>query len=139
MAGPIHATAVDIRGAGVLLVGPSGSGKSDLAMRLIDRGATLVADDRVLVRRAGAELHLSAPPTIVGLIEVRGVGILARPIVDTTVARLVVDLVRRPDRLPEPDVHLLQGVSLPLLALDAFEASAPIKVEWALAHLLGAG
>ncbi len=72
----VHATAVAIEGEAVLLRGPSGSGKSDLALRLIDGGAQLVADDQTLLRRAGGRVLASAPPAIAGLLEVRGVGVV---------------------------------------------------------------
>ncbi|MGO4863291.1 HPr kinase/phosphorylase, partial [Campylobacter jejuni] len=75
-----------MRGVGVLIAGPSGSGKSDLALRLIDRGAVLVSDDYTLLHVEGGELHATAPVTIAGRIEVRGIGIVDRP----TLARVPV-------------------------------------------------
>ncbi len=75
----LHASAVAIDGHGLLLIGPSGAGKSDLALRLIDDGATLVADDRVIAEARAGRLHLSAPAGIAGLIELRGVGIVRLP------------------------------------------------------------
>lgn len=136
----VHGTSVALEGDGLLLRGPSGSGKSDLALRLVDGGARLVADDQTEIRRVGAELHLAAPATIAGLIEVRGVGILCVPAVASAPLRLVVDLVppERIDRLPEPHFCTLLGVSVPLLALAPFEASAPAKLRVALGYL-GAG
>lgn len=126
----IHATAVAVAGRGVLLLGPPGSGKSDLALRLIDRGAVLIADDRVHVAADGT---LHPPAALAGLIEVRGLGILARPHVAGVPAALVVDLAARPQRMPEPAVRDIGGCRLPVLALSAFEASAPVKVELAVA------
>ena len=70
----LHASTVSIKGRAVLIEGPSGSGKSDLALRLIDRGATLVSDDYTIVRRIDGNLIASAPPNIAGLCEVRGCG-----------------------------------------------------------------
>ncbi len=128
----IHATAVAIRSRAVLLVGPSGSGKSDLALRLIDRGATLIADDRVVVTRVGERLLAAPPPTLAGRIEVRGVGIVDLPWIGGVRVMLVVDLAATPDRLPEPATREVGGVRLPLIALAAFEASAALKVELAL-------
>lgn len=127
----IHATAVAIAGKGVLLLGPPGSGKSDLALRLIDRGAVLIADDRVHVAENGT---LHPPPALAGLIEVRGIGILPMPHVDTVPAALAVDLGEAPQRLPEPAVRRVGGLSLPVIAVAPFDASAPLKVELAVAH-----
>lgn len=138
----LHATAIAIEGQGVLLLGPSGSGKSDLSLRLIDRGAKLVADDRVIVSAALGGLKLSAPPNIAGKMEVRGLGVLELPeslVSEATLARLAVDLSAAPERLPEPEYFEHLGVALPLIRLSAFEASAPIKLEWALALQLGGG
>lgn len=136
---PLHGTAVAVAGIGVLLIGPSGSGKSDLAMRLIDRGALLVADDYVQVLPKAGRLQLSAPPAIAGLMEVRGIGLLRQPILAEVEAGLVVDLATPPDRLPEDQQVSIGGIDLPLIRLRAFEASAPTKIEWALAHLAGPG
>ena len=135
----IHATAVAKDGAAVLLVGPPGSGKSDLALRLIDRGWLLVADDRVIAIPTPEGLRLTVPESIAGLLEVRGVGILPAPHATTALARLLVDLTETPDRLPEPERREVAGFPLPLLRLDPFHASAPIKVEWALAQAMRAG
>ena len=115
----------------MILVGPPGSGKSDLALRLIDRGATLVADDRVHLDPAGC---LHPPQTLAGLIEVRGLGILAMPHVAGISAGLLVDLSAAPERMPAPAFRTVSGVRLPLLWLSAFEPSAPLKVELAVAH-----
>jgi serine kinase of HPr protein (carbohydrate metabolism regulator) len=114
----------------VLLLGPPGSGKSDLALRLIDRGALLIADDRVHLAADGT---LHAPAALAGLIEVRGIGIVPRPHVGGVAAALVVDLAADPQRLPEPAVRDIGGLQLPEIALSAFEASAPLKVELAVA------
>ena len=119
----------------VLLIGPSGSGKSDLALRLIDRGWRLVADDRVVLARHGDALVASAPPVLDGLIEVRGVGIVAEPAAPARVA-MVFDLGAAPDRLPDPSSWTHAGVTVPRLALAAFERSAPIKIERALRTLV---
>lgn len=132
----IHATAVAIDGLGILLLGPSGAGKSDLALRLIDRGARLIADDRVDLVRDGASVALSAPARIAGLIEVRGLGILRYPPVAAPLA-LAVELVAAEtvERLPERDAELFCGVAIPIVRLASFEISAPIKIELALGHL----
>ena len=132
----IHATAVAIDGRGIVLLGPSGAGKSDLALRLIDRGALLIADDRIDLCDDGAQVMLSAPARIAGLIEVRGLGILRFSHVTAPLA-LCVELVAAEmvERLPEPDAELFCGYKVPLVRLAPFEFSAPIKVELALSHV----
>jgi serine kinase of HPr protein (carbohydrate metabolism regulator) len=136
-----HATTVAIGGRGVLLRGPSGSGKSDLALRLIDAGARLVADDQSELWRDGEAVLARAPATIAGLIEVRGLGIVRLDSLPVARLALVVDLVA-PDaieRLPEQRSEAILGVSIPLVALAPFEASAPAKLRLALAAAAGDG
>ena len=134
----IQATCVVVEGLGVLLRGPSGSGKSDLALRLIDGGARLVADDGVELRREGERLLARLPPTapdsVRGRIEVRGLGILPAPAVAEAPLDLVIDLVAADavERLPEPMTAELLGVALPLLRLCAQEPSAAAKVRLAV-------
>ena len=133
----LHASCVAIGGRAVLIEGPSGAGKSDLALRLIDRGALLVSDDYTLVRRKGAGLVASAPATIAGKIEVRGIGIVDMPQRDGLPVALLVGLGGPVDRLPADGMtRTIAGIALPCVALAGLEASAPIKVELALA---GAG
>jgi HPr kinase/phosphorylase len=143
----VHATAVALRhGKGwraALLRGPSGSGKSDLALRLIETGARLVADDRTELVRQGRKVMASAPARIAGLIEARGIGIvkLGR---DQLVKRaeliLLVDLAHpeRIERLPEPASESVLGVELPVVALAPFEASAAAKLRLALRQIANA-
>ncbi len=128
----IHATAVSIGGRAVLLLGPSGSGKSDLALRLIDRGATLIADDRVALTVDGGTLRASPPPTIAGLIEVRGVGIVPEAHVAGVPVALLVDLAHPPERLPHATTRNVFGHAIPVVALDPREPTAALKVERAL-------
>jgi serine kinase of HPr protein (carbohydrate metabolism regulator) len=137
----VHGTSVALGGDGILLRGPSGSGKSDLALRLIDAGARLVADDQTLVERAGADLVMSAPATIAGQMEVRGIGILRLPSVAAAPLRLVVDLVPADavDRLPERQSAAFLGLTVPLLALDPFAASAAAKLRLAVRALAATG
>jgi RNase adaptor protein for sRNA GlmZ degradation len=130
-----HATAVALAGRAVLLLGPPGAGKSDLALRLIDRGWRLVADDQVVLTARDGRLWASPPPTIAGLIEVRGVGIVAEPPLAAAPVVLAIDLARPPTRLPDSDTWLFAGIAVPLIALAAHEESAPLKVERALQHL----
>jgi len=131
----LHASCVAKDGRGILIYGCSGSGKSDLALRLIDRGALLVSDDYTMVHRVEGRLLARAPATIEGRIEVRGLGILPLEHVSDVPLALYVDLnldvVRLPDRR-EP--VWVAGVQLPVIALNALEASAPVKVEVALRH-----
>ncbi|WP_157217730.1 HPr kinase/phosphorylase [Flavisphingomonas formosensis] len=129
----VHASCVAIAGRGVLITGRSGSGKSDLALRLIDRGAELVCDDYSFVRRVGTRLLASAPATIAGKLEVRGIGILEVPHVGETEIALVVTLDEPPQRMPEEGAtRPIAGIAIPVIALDAREPSAPIKTELAL-------
>lgn len=130
---PIHAGCVAIGGRGVLIAGPSGSGKSDLAIRLINRGAALVADDYCRLSVVDGRLVASAPDSIAGKIELRGVGILARPFLADAPVALLIDLGRPPERLPTPAVTDFLGVAVPTIGLNGLEPSAPIKVEAALA------
>lgn len=132
----VHATCIAIGGRGLLLLGHSGTGKSDLALRLIDRGARLVSDDYTLVATEDGRLTGRAPPAIAGKIEVRGVGLVTiEPVQDVPIC-LLVDLDRLPERLPERSERAsVAGVDLPVIGLAALEASAPIKVEYALLNL----
>lgn len=132
----IHASSVAIGGRAVLIAGPSGSGKSDLALRLLDRGACLVSDDYTEIAAEGGRLLASPPGRIAGRIEARGVGILERPFAAGVPVALLVELGHAPERLPEPAARTLGGIAVPLVGLSALEASAPIKVEAAL-HLFG--
>jgi HPr kinase/phosphorylase len=126
----IHGTCVSRDGAGVLFLGPPGSGKSDLALRLLARGFSLVADDRVVV--AG---RVARPvPQLAGLLEVRGLGIVRLAYVADTILALVVEL-GDPPRLPEPQRHEL--LDLPVMATEPFAASAPDRVMLALDCALG--
>ena len=134
----VHGTTVALEGEGVLLRGPSGGGKSDLALSLIDGGARLIADDQTELARVADGLLARSPASIAGRMEVRGIGILRVPTVPSALLRLVIDLVApdRVERLPEPQFCDYLQCSLPLLALAPFEASAPAKIRLALASLV---
>ncbi|HEX9954953.1 MAG TPA: HPr kinase/phosphatase C-terminal domain-containing protein [Allosphingosinicella sp.] len=136
MSDTIHACCAAIGGRGVLISGASGSGKSDLLLRLLDRGAALVSDDYTCLASEKGRLLASPPPNIAGRMEIRGVGIVERPFVEAVPVSLLVDLDASPERLPERRATTLIGVSVPVIALSALEPSAPIKVEAAL-HLHG--
>jgi serine kinase of HPr protein (carbohydrate metabolism regulator) len=129
----LHASTVAQGGRAVLITGPSGSGKSDLALRLLDRGFTLVSDDRTIVRKQDERLIASAPPNIAGKLEIRGIGIVdIEPVSDVPVA-LIVELTSDIQRLPDDarERPILE-VALPLISVDAMTASAPSKVAIAL-------
>ena len=131
----VHGTCVAMDNIGCLLLGPSGSGKSDLALRLVlDHGATLVADDQVAVELRKDKLVAAPPATLAGLIEVRGLGIVpmahrARVTLGLAVVLVAPDEV---ERLPEDDEGIEYfGVVLPLFRVAPFEVSAPHKVRLA--------
>jgi serine kinase of HPr protein (carbohydrate metabolism regulator) len=129
----VHASTVAIDGRAVLITGPSGSGKSDLALRLLDRGFNLVSDDRTLVKRAGDRLIASAPPNIAGKLEVRGIGIIDMEAIGDVPISLLVELDSDIQRLPDDDRRRqVLGVPLPIVNIDALQASAPSKVALAL-------
>jgi RNase adaptor protein for sRNA GlmZ degradation len=128
----VHATAVAHAGRAVLLLGASGAGKSDLALRLIDRGWQLIADDRVALTVTEGLLWATAPPTIAGLIEVRDVGIVTEPSLASAMVALAIDLEGSPARLPEPGVWSYVGITIPCVALSPWGDSAVLKVERAL-------
>ncbi|KQN83957.1 aldolase [Sphingomonas sp. Leaf67] len=132
---PIHAGCVAIRGVGVLIAGPSGSGKSDLALRLIERGGVLVSDDYTLLHVEAGTLHATAPATIAGRIEVRGLGIVDRPTIASIPVALFVE-AGTPDRLPEPMTRTLAGIAIPAYRLALLEASAPAKIDLMLDRIL---
>ena len=129
----VHASTVAIDGRAVLITGLSGSGKSDLALRLLDRGFTLVSDDQTLVRREANRLIASAPPNIAGKLEIRGIGIVEMNHVEHVPVALIVELTGVVERLPDDSRERpILGVRLPLISIDAMTASAPSKVALAL-------
>jgi serine kinase of HPr protein (carbohydrate metabolism regulator) len=129
----VHASTVAIDGKAVLITGPSGSGKSDLALRLLDRGFALVSDDRTIVKRDGNRLIASAPPNIAGKLEVRGIGIVDLQHLENLPVALLVELTSDIQRMPDDSRERpILGVSLPLISIDAMTASAPSKVALAL-------
>lgn len=132
----LHASCVAIDGRAVLIEGRSGSGKSDLALRLIDRGARLVSDDYTVLIRERDRLLAQPPATIAGRIEVRGIGIVEMVHSERVPVALVVTLADQVERLPEErDVRKIAGIALHEIALVAHEPSAPIKVALALARV----
>jgi serine kinase of HPr protein (carbohydrate metabolism regulator) len=144
----IHGTCLAIGDAGVLLVGQPGSGKSDLALRLIDgagaglsgivRAARLVADDQVAVRRAGDRLMASAPLPLAGKLEIRGLGIVDVAPQAEAALRLAVRLTPAAgiERLPDLTRARMEilGIAIPLVLIDPTSASAPARIRAALDH-----
>ena len=139
----VHGTCVALGNRAALLRGGSGAGKSDLALRFMalpregELQPLLVADDQVWVEtRSDGSLMASVPDTIAGKIEIRGLGILEVPFVAEAPLKLVCDLVGTKDvpRMPpEPwERTVIMGVAVPVLKLDPFEVSAPLKLKMAL-------
>ncbi|HTN12540.1 MAG TPA: HPr kinase/phosphatase C-terminal domain-containing protein [Acetobacteraceae bacterium] len=127
----IHASCAARDGAGVLILGASGAGKSDMVLRLIDRGFILVADDRVII-----ENGLASPvASLAGLIEVRGLGLLRLPFQAPARLALAIELTGPPERLPMPMRH--PTLDLPLCRLDPRAASAAQRAVLALDCALG--
>jgi HPr kinase/phosphorylase len=134
----IHASCVAIGGKGVLLLGASGSGKSDLALRLMDGGARLVADDRCEIFVSRKKLCARAPDSIAGLMEIRGIGIIALPYAKNAKLALAVKLGANAQRLPDknfyvPPKGLKSAAPLPLIMVKADAPSAPARIRAALA------
>ncbi|PLS21790.1 HPr kinase/phosphorylase [Neptunicoccus cionae] len=122
---PVHGTAVAVNGQGFLILGPSGSGKSGLALQMIALGASLVADDQVILESRDAQIWMSSPAPLHGLIEARGFGLLKQPALSQARLSRVVDLSAEPEtRMPHPSsvhvmgsrIDLIKGRNLPNLA-----------------------
>lgn len=142
----LHGTCVTIKGHGVLLIGPSGSGKSDCALRLLDAGAMLVSDDRVILTKDADrnQLIANAPDTIKDMLEVRGIGILKWQSVDEAPLRLIVeacngaDEVRMPDQSSDGSFATFAEIKVPKFQFDLRHAAAPAKIRVALDVAIGA-
>lgn len=134
----VHASCVAIRGRGVLLLGPSHAGKSDLALRLLDGGAQLLADDRCELFVRGGKLHARPPRPIAGLLELRGIGIIRVAHIQSAAIAMTVRLGRkRQPRLPEPEFYAapkaLSGMQpVPQIMVNGAEPSAPARIRAAL-------
>lgn len=140
----MHATVIAVGQRAIIIRGPSGAGKSDLALRclavaasqLVASPARLVADDQVVLTRNGLTLSAAAPPTLLGQLEVRGLGIIEVDPEQEARVVLIADLVdrNRIERLPDPwPTTSILGLTVPLLRVCAFDASAPLKLLTALA------
>lgn len=132
----IHASCVSWQNKGILIIGKSGSGKSDLCLRLIQEyGAFLVADDRVNLNVSHETIFATSPDNIKHLLEVRGIGILNPPSVDACAINMVVELVDKSEvveRLPDNEFWTHGGIQIPLIRIHAFEVSATHKIIAAL-------
>ncbi|TAD83469.1 MAG: serine kinase [Sphingomonadales bacterium] len=131
----IQAGAVAIGGRALLIEGPPGSGKSSLALTLIDRGATLIGDDAVALTADGEHLIAAPPPSIAGLLEVRGIGLVQLPVALRAPVALILALGGPPpDRLPETPLptRMIGGVPVPVLAFDPGCIAPAQRAEWAL-------
>lgn len=122
------------RWRGALIEGPSGAGKSDLALRALGEGFRLVADDRVALWTCEGRLYGRAPGPLHGLIEVRGLDVVAEPAIPFCEVALAV-IPGTPARIPDLDTVNRLGLDLPSLTLSYREASAPAKLGRALAAL----
>jgi HPr kinase/phosphorylase len=138
----VHASAVAIGSAGVLIRGPSGAGKSDLVLRLIDSPgfgvgssllrASLIADDQVVVQRDGNHLFLSPPPAIAGQMELRGIGIIKLSHMSSAQLALVIDLADEAaiERMPAADETTeILGLHVKRYWIDAKTAGATAKIR----------
>ena len=130
---------VEVEGLGVIFRGPTGSGKSDLALRLIDSGANLIADDITEVAIENGTLITRAPKTIRHLLEVRGIGVLKIGGVLQAKLGVVIDLVtpEQIERRPEDQSLEVLGKHVPLFQIFPFEASSPAKVRLIVRQLKG--
>ena len=125
------------RWRGALLVGPSGVGKTDLTLRLLERGWALVGDDRLHLWASGGRLYARAPETLAGLIEARGLEVASVRRRPFAAVDLLVDCVAPGadlERIPDPRTKTVEGVALPAISLRPLEASAPAKLDLALAR-----
>ena len=127
----IYASCVELMGMGLLICGKSGTGKSDLCLRLIDLGARLVADDQTQIENIDGKLTASCPAPLRGLLEIRGIGIVHMPFIPQTEIHLKLDLQTQEkiDRMPVPETEVINGLEIPVFRLNAFEVSAALKVK----------
>ncbi|NCP14925.1 MAG: serine kinase [Sphingomonadales bacterium] len=132
----LQASAVAISGRAVLIEGPPGSGKSSLALALLDRGAGLIGDDGVTLTVQGKCLIATPPPNIAGLLEVRGVGLVRHDLAEPAPVALILTLGGpAPERLPATPIvrRTIAGIAVPVLPFDPGTTVAGLRAEWALA------
>jgi hypothetical protein len=130
---PHQASCVAIRGRGVLIEGETGSGKSSLALALIDRGATLVGDDGVLLEAREGRLWAAPPPAIAGLLEIRNVGLATFPASPAPLALVLRLDPGAPRHIEAPERTALAGLDLPMVRLWPGSPVLALRAEWALA------
>jgi HPr kinase/phosphorylase len=133
----VYGTCIAINGKAVLFRGPSGSGKSDLALRVVEAGGRLISDDQTILVRENDWIVASCPDPISGQIEVRGVGIVPVEAIRRAPLSLVMDLVpgEQVERFPDLRFCHYLGIDIPLLNIAPFEISAAAKVRIALTSL----
>ena len=136
----LHATCIAIKQNGILLLGKSGAGKSDLALRLIEnKNAILVADDRVDIKKIDNKIFALPPHTIKGLLELRGIGIIKVSYLEQCDIKLAVNLVddiKQIERMPENKFYEIQQVKIPMIDIYPFEVSATDKIVIKLKAIL---
>ena len=126
----IHGSSVAVEDNGILIIGHSGSGKSDLALRLIDSGGTLISDDQTLCLKKQNEIFLFSIEAIYGLLEVRDMGIIKVPYVENVKMKIIVSLVqKKTERLYPKNEKRLLGLNFPHLELEPNEISAVAKIK----------
>ncbi|MCK0128943.1 HPr kinase/phosphatase C-terminal domain-containing protein [Erythrobacter sp. F6033] len=129
----MQATAVQIGDRALILEGPPGSGKSSLALALIDRGAMLIGDDGVSIRREQDQIIASPPPNIRGSLEVRGLGLFTMPVVDAAPVGLILTLGEQGERLPGtiPKRDII-GLRIPVLPFLPGAIAPAVRAEYAM-------
>ena len=140
----LSASVVAIGGRALAIEGEPGSGKSSLALALIDRGAQLIGDDAVRLERAQDRLIASPPPNIEGLIELRGIGLVELPLAPPTPLALILTLADESERLPKAAVaRTILDLPIPTLTFVPGTIAPAVRAEWALGRHglagLGAG
>ena len=126
----VHSTSVVIEDAGVMIIGKSGSGKSDLALRLIDSGATLISDDITICETNGKSIFLFPPNETKGLLEVREIGIMTVPYIENIKLKLLVELVEKEiDRLPKQIITKLMNIKIQKIKIQGKNSSSVAKIK----------
>ncbi|MGB0934980.1 MAG: HPr kinase/phosphorylase [Alphaproteobacteria bacterium] len=133
----LHGTCVIINGLGILLRGPSGSGKSDLALRLLHEGGKLISDDQVTLESMMGQLIARPPRSIMGQMEVRGVGVIPVNYESQAPVEYIFDMTPHDkiERTPEKATENILGVEVPVAKIDPFAASSVAKVNYLLKSL----